>query len=304
MHDSFDEVSPKRLALRMYDLNLFGTAQHYDLRERAERSRSASDLARFFFRVVRACQPSLFIDAGAKDAGSSRRARRYLQTARIVAFEANPYTYKRFSSISKPEHRVEYVHLALSDNDGLVTFNVRKSAEGTPIADGRGSLLRRRDEEHGHEEVTVPAATLDKFFSDFPFDSCALWIDVEGACGAVLRGGNNVLGKASVALVEVEDREFWEQSWKMPDVASFLYDRGMVAIARDFQSRYQYNVVFVRDSLLHNDEFRFLLTQYRSAASNRPQVVQPAGRVHHARESWHAAAKRLRRLPRKVFRGK
>ena len=66
--------------------------------------------------VLRRCgelAPDLFIEAGAKDACASRRFREGLPDARVVAFEANPFTFKRFKKkIDYPAEGVEYVHRA------------------------------------------------------------------------------------------------------------------------------------------------------------------------------------------------
>lgn len=259
-------MTDKDLTLHMHDLFLLATASHYDLQDAEERKRSAHELVELFFRLCKVLQPDLFIEAGAKDASSSRRASSDLRAARIVAFEANPYTYAKFRGRNPPESAVEYLHLALSDAAGDVTFNVRKTSRGTPRPDGHGSLMERGPSyEYDFEPVTVTATTLDTFFAESEFHSCAAWIDVEGAAGAVLSGGEDVLDKASVAIVEVEDRELWQQAWMMPDVAGFLYDRGMVPVARDFEYRYQYNMVFVRKALLGNDDLRLRLAQHLSA---------------------------------------
>ena len=80
----------------------------------------------------------------------------------------------------------------------------------------------------------------------------------------MLLGANDILAKTAVAIIEVEDHEYWSGQWMQHDVASALYDVGLVPVARDFQSRYQYNQVFVHQSLLSVDRFRWVFADYRS----------------------------------------
>lgn len=155
------------------DLRLFQTASGYNLRLRDERRASNRDLERFFFKATRALNPDLFIEPGANDAVSSRRARRYLPSARIMAFEANPVAYDHFNAAyGNASHRVEYIHKALSDRTGVTEFFVHIGADGQPISNGQASLLQRLD---GivEKKVSVECAKLDdEVGSDF--HKCAI----------------------------------------------------------------------------------------------------------------------------------
>lgn len=125
---------------------------------------------------------SCFSKPGAKAADASRRVGEVLPEGSIVAFEANPYTLKRFNK----EHDylslgVDYRNQALSSAEGTLAFNVRKTEDGRPMADGQGSLLKHISYEPGHIEVEVPATTIDEVHREFGRGRCAMWIDVEGA---------------------------------------------------------------------------------------------------------------------------
>ncbi len=254
--------------LAAYDRALFCAAANYDVELRSDRRRSTRDLERFFFQLVRIFQPELFIEAGAKDATASRRVRALCADIRIVAFEANPYTYERFSSkVPYAEEGVEYLHLALSNEVGTVSFNVQRDEKGAPRANGRGSLLDQQDYAEGLEKVTVPCSTLDVFFEEQDYTRSCMWVDVEGATEIVLGGGPETLQKAAAIFIEVEDRAVWEGQWLRADVAAHLFDAGFVPIARDFQARYLYNMVFVRESLLDTDRVRWALTRWHSDGS-------------------------------------
>ncbi len=122
----------------------------------------------------------------------------------------------------------------------------------------------------------MEATTLDYFFGPDESESCALWIDVEGASGDVLTGRADTLKKASVAFIEVEDERYWgDDCWLMTKVAPCFYDAGLGSVARDDQSSRQYNVMFVREELLKHHAFRLALVNYRSTI---PQAIAaPSG---------------------------
>lgn len=207
--------------------------------------RSVSELVDLFFDLVERVQPDLFVEAGAKEASASRRARE-LQVPRVVAFEASPVTHKRFAGRNSA---IEYVNVALSDEPGTIGLNIGVNEEGALRSDGRASLLQRTSSVDV-APVRIPCTTLDTFFGDHEFQSVALWIDVEGATGQVFTGGRSVLDRASVVIVEVEDRPFWKGQWLVDEVLTFLHGCGLVPVARDHQSVHQYNVVLVRSTLM------------------------------------------------------
>lgn len=222
------------------------------------RKRSVAVLETLFFDVCRELAPNLFIEAGAKDAGASRRIREHLPGARIVAFEANPFTFRRFSkSIDYPAHGVEYIHRALGDREGTITFNIRV-VDGRMSADGQGSMLVSTRSEVGTKPVEVMSGRIDSFFPPDSFGRCAIWVDVEGASREVLKGASGILQKVDAMFVEVEDRETWKGQWLGQDVRDFLLEHDIIAVGRDFQSHHQNNVVFVRRSALDNQRIRTL----------------------------------------------
>lgn len=278
------------------DLAMMATAVKYDLHDPQERLRSVRELSRLFFVLARALEIDLFVEAGAKNAATSRRARRLLDPARIVAFEANPHTHRAFAAKNaKPALGVEYVNLALSDAPGQLTFRVHLK-NGAPNPDGRGSLLARDDGTEGqYEQVTVPATTLDNFFADHDFGSAACWVDVEGAAREVFHGGAGLLARTDVLIVEVEDRRYWQDQWLRPELVGHLYDRGMVPVARDFQTRYQYNIVFVRAARLDQPDVRWAITQFASASPYPDQGMAPAPGAATAVDRLRAGALRAAR---------
>jgi FkbM family methyltransferase len=254
------------------DLFLFSAAAFYNLDEKSGRLRSVADLERFFFRLVGVLDPDLFVEAGAKDATSSRRARAHAPNARIVAFEANPLNYDQYKGNPKNKSlKVEYVHKALSSEEGTLTFNVLM-AKGKPATGGQSSILTRTDDLAGAHPVKVESTRLDTFFKAEKAENCCAWVDVEGATQQVLSGMTGILDGTAMIYVEVEDRAIWDGQWLASDVANFLSGHGFTPIARDFQSRYQYNVIYLRNDLLLRDRVRFVLAEHISRVGCRTSL--------------------------------
>lgn len=211
--------------------------------------------------MVDVAEVERFVEAGAKDAGASRRAATHGEVAEVVAFEANPYTHRRFVDAVSADG-VDYRHQALAEREEEMTFLVRLSEDGKPMADGQGSLLVRPDHLPGYERVPVVARRLDESLGNLSSTlTTALWVDVEGASAQVLRGASGVLDSVVAVMIEVESDRRWEgQEWIDHDVVRFFAEFGLAPVARDRQSRLQYNIVFARRGhpgvAAHVDEWR------------------------------------------------
>lgn len=251
----------------------------YNLHRKAERRRSVADLENLFFRLVKHFKPALFAEIGAKTAKTSCRARRRSATSRIVAFEANPLNFEAFGGNPElAEANVEYLHMALADRDGTATFNIVLS-EGK-LVNGRGSLLvNTRRSYPMKQRAEVPCRRFDSFFDGAAAEGACLWIDVEGANREVLEGGGNLLPRAAMIFIEVEDRMKWQGQWLYSDVARHLVAQGHVPAARDFQSRVQHNVLFLRQDLAGKPEILAALARYRREAEQGPSTMSNSGRA-------------------------
>ena len=102
---------------------------------------------------------------------------------------------------------------------------------------------------------------------------------MEGACGLVLPGARDLLNRSAVVMVEVEDQNWWgKRHWLREQVVSYLYDLGLVPVARDFQHANQYNIVFLRaDLLVGATRMRSALARFVSRADDQPPLVRMAG---------------------------
>lgn len=235
----------------------------------ATRARSRSRLDTLFHDLVAAARPVLFVEGGAYEAAASLRVAAALPDCCVVAFEANPYVHDHFSrTVDYESADVAYLHRALTDTPGEVTFRVVTSSSS--LADDRlegyNSMLTRvggdwlGDVEY--EDVTVASTTLDAEFGLLN-GPVALWLDVEGATGPVLVGAPDFLSRCDVAKIEVEETEFWTGQWLARDVVDELARHGIEPVARDIQTDDQYNIVFASARLLERHDVRSRLARYQ-----------------------------------------
>jgi FkbM family methyltransferase len=248
---------------------------NFDLRQRGERKRSVTELEKLFFDLVRMSTAKLFLEVGAKDAEASRHVAGTQPDNKVIAFEANPYTFSYFNNhFDYKNIGVSYQNIALAEKSGTVKINVRKNNRGKPIADGQASLLKHKTYAPGHIQVDVKASTMNEVLIQNSNNKYALWMDVEGALEPVLKGARQVLQYMQVSFIEVETKEFWSGQWVKSDVDNFLKSAGLIEIARDFQSRRQCNVIYIPQSLSHTAPVEDALKDYRGrirVISGKPQ---------------------------------
>ncbi|WP_183094984.1 FkbM family methyltransferase [Nocardioides stalactiti] len=215
-----------------------------------------------FRDLCRALQPTVSLEVGAHEAGFSRWIKNEVPDARCVAFEANPYVHQKYDD-ELAETGVEYHHLAISDVDGTVDLgiprrlhNTRKGRRFRKLRTSRMASLSRHRYAVRTETVAVPSLPLDDFLHVTDDDVIVAWIDVEGASGPVLTAGREVLSRASLVYIEVENEQVWDDQWLDVDVAAFLAECGLVPVLRDVQRRHQYNVVFAAADLADHPRIR------------------------------------------------
>ena len=243
--------SPQRALARMYDQHLRLLAAHYSNMDQG-RSNSAGYVANYFHELIALTKPALFIEAGAYRAEASRRVKHDHPSARVVAFEANPYNHQRYADkLGFAAAGVDYLNLAVTDAAGPATFHLRSREDGEQLrkVTGNSSLLRRQDSDTEYEDLTVEGVTLDGFFGSAAEEPVCLWIDVEGASGHVLRGATKLLRRTELVLIEVEEKLMWEGQWRSIDVIEFFLDAGFVPLTRDAEYNQQYNIIFVREDV-------------------------------------------------------
>ncbi len=132
-------------SLEAIDIALLSTASNFDLTIKDERQRSVRELERLFFGLVAGSATSLFVEAGAKEAAASRRAAKRLIDTPVVAFEANRFTFERFSKkVDYQACGVDYRNVALSDGPSTVTMKRAQDRRRQAVGRWTGVALASR----------------------------------------------------------------------------------------------------------------------------------------------------------------
>ena len=141
-------------------------------------------------------------DIGANVGKKARQYHRMFPDARIYCFEPVPSTFERLAkNVAAFKGAIVPYPLALGSQPGRarMLWNLTHSGGSMMLRDGLASAP------HGAtREIDVPVSTLDEIASELPLqDDILVKIDVEGHDLEVIRGGTNVLSRASAVIVEV-----------------------------------------------------------------------------------------------------
>ncbi len=78
-----------------------------------------------------------------------------------------------------------------------------------------------------------------------------------------------LLADTDVLIIEVEERPFWDgDPWLRPTVVEYLHGHGLRPVARDLQSRFQHNIVFIREALAERTDVRARLDRWAHDVSD------------------------------------
>lgn len=219
---------------------------------------------------------------------------------RAFAYEANPYTFERKTSMAS-RHGVQVRQLGLGKNatEDKIEFLIplwRESVD--PLTPGNASFMTRV-ESTDYERVLVGMTSVDQECLENGIVGCsALWIDVEGYAFEVLEGAANLLasGDCSMICVELESVAFWHNQRTSVKVDAALQAFGYTAVMRDAEFNTQFNVVYVhRDRLADVDEqvmaYWGALAQMRVSYLNHAvtlvrQKLRVRSRMRNVRYKW------------------
>jgi FkbM family methyltransferase len=292
MSPSGSEASDFRASVSNRRDTLLETAAWFDLRYPWERKRSARLLRELTIALHAHLGAQAIFEIGAWEASFSRAVRRHAPDARIYAFEANPHNFERFGKDAELARLgIRYLNRAISDRSGPIEFQLQtkkgKSDEAVSLTAKSNSLLRQ-SRSGEYQAVTVAGSSLADFLAEENLIGApsTAWIDVEGAMGQVLTGLGEHAAQFQLLHCEVEDAEIWSGQWTANRVFDWLEERGFVAVARDFERPSQFNVLFLRQSLLSKPEIEAAVAGYRSLCAqtrsrwNTPRLWLSRLRAH------------------------
>lgn len=216
---------------------------------RGLRERSGSLLEAAFLELAARLAPTLSVEIGALEASFSERLKASLPSVHALAFEANPVMYRWHADrLRQQAVAIDYMHAAISDEDGTAELHIPVSQNGIPFGLDAGitSLSLRTSTEFKYEQVRVPGFTLDTALKSLAVDRSVAWIDVEGAQGRIIAGGHRYFSRVLALYIELERERYWRGQLLDSEVVESLAKFSLVPIMRDNLASGQYNEVFIR----------------------------------------------------------
>jgi FkbM family methyltransferase len=250
-----------------------------------------------FFEVCRQLRVRTLIECGAHAAEASLRFVAEQHGRVAIALEANPFTFEKKTLLAQ-SGRVTVINEGLGAEPGRLSLRI-------PDKDGTGnrvSLMASFLEETAGRPVhtvEVPVTTVDEVCVRFGAEGpIALWIDVEGYGGQVLRGGEqSISSDVDVVVIEVSESGRWVGEARASEVTAWLAAAGFTRMARDCakSDNSQYNIIFVRRA----DQIATSYTRTYIARVLRPVSSTMNSRMFFAKQStlrrWRRTAKRVRK---------
>lgn len=188
-----------------------------------------------FHALLWLLDPDVVLDVGSMDGADSKRFRKLLGKAEIVAFEANPANYSLINSDKEIQNqKIRVVNRLVAGKEGDQSFFIqRPSQETNTFNRGTSSALPRTEPGMVNEEVRVSSVRLDSFLNnEYPqAENVAMWVDVEGFAYEVLESIRDFADRIQLIHVEVETRECWLGQKLEADVLQLLEGMGYILLA-------------------------------------------------------------------------
>lgn len=227
------------------------------------RNRNA-EFIKLFQNICVKIKPKLFLEIGAHGAEFSKTLTSLLPGAKVIAYEANPFVFEKFKS--KIPNSMEYLNLAVGADmlpKTLFIPIVLPTQDGTrnlAVANTTSSLKPRTNDSVVNEKVVCECTTVDEIVKKAGLPKpVIMWIDVEGAVGDVLFGAHRTLSKNMAAVfVEVETSAAWSGQWMASEISDYMKMQGFLPLARDRETAWQYNQIFLHKDYLNAGIFELL----------------------------------------------
>jgi len=209
-------------------------------------------LASLFQKLTKFFQIDVLMEIGAHDASASIEfLSGNIKSRRAFAFEANPYTFNEVTKLSQA-NGVEAFNLGITDSEQVKEMFIPMKNSSSSLTVGSSSFLRRNEESTSYSTCRVSTTTVDNFLnSKLIQEKVALWVDVEGYALPVIMGTIDAIARNQVQLIylEVERHPYWSDQATYSEIKSRLNELGLFSIARDYEYRYQNNIIFVSGNL-------------------------------------------------------
>jgi FkbM family methyltransferase len=232
-----------------------------------------------FAALARSLMPAdtrCIVEVGARDCRETLGFEQLFPSAQIYAFECNPDMIPVCRGAVRGRQRIRLVENAVAERAGRLKFFPVDPATNP----GASSLFRASGkyklEEYRQREVEVEAITLASFLER---ESIAkvdlLWMDIQGAELAALKGLGPRLADVGLIHLEAEFEEIYSGQPLFGEVRSFLEANAFRFIGFTIYARHSADAVFANAN-------RFKLSALlRAAATNRILVQKRLQYLRH-----------------------
>jgi FkbM family methyltransferase len=204
-----------------------------------------------FHSLLWLLNPDVVLDVGSMDGSDSKKFKKLIKSAEVVAFEANPDNYRAMCADNDLQQLgVRIVQRLVSNLAGNRSFFVQRPVHpATGFNRGTSSAMRSNERNVETEEVHLDAVRIDSFLTqEYPGNkSTAMWIDVEGYAYEVFEGIREVQDHINLIHVEVETKEIWPEQKIESDILALANSMGFILIARGAHE-VQRDLILVRES--------------------------------------------------------
>lgn len=204
-----------------------------------------------FHTLLWLLEPDVILDVGSMDGSDSKKFKKLVPKAEVVAFEGNPTNYRAMcADATLQKLGVRIVHRLVSNLAGNRSFFVQRPINAEAgFNRGTSSAMRRSEQGMETEEVHLDAVRLDSFLAqEYPDKKrVAMWIDVEGHAHEVLEGLREAQDRAYLIHVEVETQEIWPGQKVESDIVTLAKSMGFIVLARGAHEM-QRDLILIKES--------------------------------------------------------
>jgi 2-O-methyltransferase len=199
-----------------------------------------SDISKEFLREVVGKENPIILEIGCNDGTHTLWFLEAFKNPTVYCFEPDPRAIARFKANIGNRTNVHLFELALSDQEGELTFYQStgkpddESADIIPEGMNEGWDLSgsiRQPKEHLEAypwvkfdtSITVPTTTLDSWCKQQGIAAIDfIWMDVQGAEIDVFRGGTDALAATQFIYTEYSDRQLYSGQFTLKQLLGYL----------------------------------------------------------------------------------
>lgn len=197
---------------------------------------------KFLKKYFNTNDPITIVEIGACEGEDTIRFSRLFPRANIYSIEALPENFDLLNSNLKKYdiQNVKTFNLAISNFTGIAQFHIssgnpitKKPDEAWNYGNKSSSLLAPKNVSDKHtwlefnKTINVTTQTLDQFCKENEINEIGyLHVDVQGAEGKVIEGSTSIISKVNLAMLEVEESEFYENQIVRKDLELLMRENG------------------------------------------------------------------------------